>query len=67
MGIAARGRPARKRTPHDVGADFKGLIVLPASRRSDLETAGAGPEAEAAVRCAQAHWSAGARVASRSA
>jgi hypothetical protein len=36
MGIAARGRPARERTPRDVGADFKGLGVLPASIRSDL-------------------------------
>jgi hypothetical protein len=35
-GIAARGRPARERTPHGVGADFKGLGVLPASGRSGL-------------------------------
>jgi hypothetical protein len=67
MGIAARGRPARERTPRDVGADFKGLGVLPASGRSDLGMVRAGPDAEAAVRRARAHWSAGARVASRSA
>jgi hypothetical protein len=67
MGIAARGRTARERTPRDVDADFKGLGVLPASGRSDLRTARAGPNAEAAVRRARAHWSARARVALRSA
>jgi hypothetical protein len=54
MGITARSRSARARNPRDVGADFKGLGVLPASGRSDLGMARAGPDAEVAVRRAGA-------------
>jgi hypothetical protein len=46
-GIAARSRPERERTPRGVGMDFKGLEVLPASGRSGLGKARAGPNCEA--------------------
>jgi hypothetical protein len=36
MGSTARARPARARTPCGVGADFKGLGVLPTSGRNGL-------------------------------
>jgi hypothetical protein len=52
-GIAARGRPERERTPRGVGADFKGLGVLPASGRSGLGKARAGPNCEAGAARAQ--------------
>jgi hypothetical protein len=57
----------RARTPRGVGADFKGLGVLPASRSSGLGKARVGPDAEVGAAHARACGRAGARAASRSA
>jgi hypothetical protein len=54
MGITTRGRLARARTPRGVGADFKGLGVLPALGRSGLRKARAGPDAEVGAAHARA-------------
>jgi hypothetical protein len=45
---------ARARTPRGVGADFKGLGVLPTSGRSGLKTAQGGPDADVGAAHARA-------------
>jgi hypothetical protein len=62
---AVRGWRRRARTPCGVGADFKGLGVLPALGRSGLGKARVGPDVEVGVAHARARWSAGGVVVCR--